>query len=475
MKVVVVAPCEASWRLAHRLQQQPLHEVAAIYAYERDATWQATGGEDNLSAIIRWHVPPADLNGIDAVIVGAGRWPDRDLQLRELAQTGIPLIVLHPACEALMAFELDMIQRATESILFPFHPDASHPVWGELKQWVDNPDATPLGPVEQIVVERQDEQRTRENVLRLLAQDALLLRLLLGDFDQVGAMGGSGSDNLANLNVHLRSRQGVLCRWSIVPAALRGSRTASGSGGARMTILGTSGQAVLQFSTPGPWTLHYPTGETRSFMEGREETDERNLQIVERVLEGELAAPDWEDACRALDLADTAAESCRRGKTLTIHNQRVTEEDTFKSMMAAGGCLLLTCIPLLLVFISVVEGLQLPMLGGGQGQFSLGPATADRVGELNRARLSDWLLTEFANQGLPLDASARVEVAAAGSEWQIVDARQSFKLRNEGQTLRVYANVRRVWPLLIAIPLVGFLLMQTLKLVFPKPSTVSPR
>ncbi len=74
---------------------------------------------------------------------------------------------------------------------------------------------------------------------------------------------------------------------------------------------------------------------------------------------------DWQAACRVLELEEAIERSARRGRAIDLHHERVTERETFKSIMAAGGCLLLLWVLMLLVAASVIEGLRIgsPLFG----------------------------------------------------------------------------------------------------------------
>ncbi len=74
--------------------------------------------------------------------------------------------------------------------------------------------------------------------------------------------------------------------------------------------------------------------------------------MLQQAIHGDatLANRRFEHACRAAELADTLVHSCRRGRTIDLHHEELTEEGTFKSIMAAGGCLALMltfCVTLL--------------------------------------------------------------------------------------------------------------------------------
>jgi hypothetical protein len=143
-----------------------------------------------------------------------------------------------------------------------------------------------------------------------------------------------------------------------------------------MTLLGSDGRATISMPEVGLWrsqiqsasspgaTLdvsHRELGQTalEVIRRTRRLTSEANVDRQSATVDADL--PNWEDACRALELVDLTEESVRRGKTLTVNNERLTEEDTFKGMMAAGGCLLLMATLMLLFLVAVVDGLRLPV------------------------------------------------------------------------------------------------------------------
>ena len=70
-----------------------------------------------------------------------------------------------------------------------------------------------------------------------------------------------------------------------------------------------------------------------------------------------LSRPDWEDACRAIELVENIDISRRRKKTISLYYEDISEENTFKSLMAAGGCLMLILVTLLLPALAAVESI----------------------------------------------------------------------------------------------------------------------
>jgi hypothetical protein len=70
---------------------------------------------------------------------------------------------------------------------------------------------------------------------------------------------------------------------------------------------------------------------------------------------------DWLTACRDQEAAEAVDRSLARGRTIELFNEEHTEEESFKGIMAMGGCLLLVMSLLVVFLATIVEGLQLPM------------------------------------------------------------------------------------------------------------------
>ena len=77
--------------------------------------------------------------------------------------------------------------------------------------------------------------------------------------------------------------------------------------------------------------------------------------VVELVRSPDRAQEVWEHACRGVELADTIEMSSRRGKTIQLFHEEHSEASTFKSVMAAGGCLSILAILALIPFIAVAD------------------------------------------------------------------------------------------------------------------------
>ncbi|MFO0869494.1 MAG: hypothetical protein U0935_11230 [Pirellulales bacterium] len=357
--------------------------------------------------------------GIDAVVVGRRREAGGE-PLKKLVQEGVPLLVIHPLGDPLLALELDMIRRDGQGPIVTCFPGAGHPALGQLREWIEQGADGPLGPVEQCVLVRALAERGRETVLFQLARDVESLRSLIGSINRVNATGpAADAEAWSNLSVTLSGPGMVVARWSVEPV--------SAGAAATLTVIGQRGRATLELADDwSRWKLvmswspdvrdHWPSGSA----------EEDALAQLERARQGAVCEPNWSAVCRDLEVADTVELSLRRGRLIELHHEQVTEEDTFKGVMAALGCLLLLGVPLVLLAAALIDGVTY----------------RSRVAELRAAASSS-----DAPPGATAQSGGNREEVAGGA----VDGR------------------RPLWPWFLLAPFVLFLLLQLLKLVFARP------
>jgi hypothetical protein len=301
-------------------------------------------------------------SAVDLVIVGRGEAglvgqtgisddERRADQLRKLAQAAVPLLVFVPACEAIVGYEIEMIRRDSGGHIEPYFPGRENlerliPV-GEL----------PLSSLEQVVIERQLTSRSRGDVLRHLARDVSLLRRILGDISKVTASGpllpamrdplgpkSSSQPSLANLTVHLQGDRGLGGRWSAGPVTT--------APGAELSFIGSArSESVRLPDRADPRSM-------QSEIDGA-------LALLARI-ESKLAvnsrpSEDWLAACRDQEVAEAVDRSLARGRTIELFNEEISEAQSFKGVMAMGGCLLLLMALAVVGLATIVEGLQLPL------------------------------------------------------------------------------------------------------------------
>ena len=376
MKLALIGPYDESlalvrWGIEHGHQLIAAYDVGSHAADVRAFAPNARIGDDWESLLLGTQV--------DCVIVGRGMAGTsastgiadderRAEQLRKLAQAAIPMLVVHPACESIIGFEVEMIRRDSRGIIVPYVPLARHPAISELHSLITVGSDSPLGAVEQIVFERALTNRSRPDVLTAFARDATLMRQMIGTIRSVSATGPAlppGRDplgpklqeplQLSNLSVHVGGENGAAVRWSVVPA--------HGAAAAKITIIGQASTAVLQMPARDQWTLHIADSPQKTWPENLE----NDFAICFAALSAagaEAGASEesaWLNACRDQEAAEAIDRSLMRGRTIELFGEDHTEEESFKGVMAMGGCLLLVMALAVLFVATIVEGLRLPL------------------------------------------------------------------------------------------------------------------
>ena len=113
MQFALLSADEDTVKLAKALAAAGDYRLIAAYGCEEFSAQLAEIGipESAQFALEEWerlqHEPDCD-----AAIVGRAAHEDQRAEhLRNLVQAGLPLIVIHPVCDMLLSFELQMIQR----------------------------------------------------------------------------------------------------------------------------------------------------------------------------------------------------------------------------------------------------------------------------------------------------------------------------------------------------------------------------
>jgi predicted dehydrogenase len=293
-------------------------------------------------------------NQVDAVIVATGGDGEVSAeQLRKLVQAKVPLLVVTPACESIVGFEVDMIRGDTGCVVLPYVPGVKHPAVAELANIVAAGSTSPLGKVEQLVFERKLLARDRESVLAQLARDAGLSRAIVGNITKVSAMGVAASETpFASLSVNLSGPAGILVRWSAGPIEHESL--------GKVTLLGEKGMAALLMSADErKWRLDDSTLAQASRTWPDSNSPAAALYDLARALAGKAPSPTWLDACRDVEVAETAERSAIRGRTIELYQEEHSEEGTFKGVMSVGGCIMLAIALVGLLASFAVGGVQM--------------------------------------------------------------------------------------------------------------------
>jgi predicted dehydrogenase len=300
-----------------------------------------------------------DARVCDAVLVGVDGWNDRRADgVRALVQAGRTLLLSHPlTLSMLWAYELDMIRGDSGSRLIPFLPDRLHPFIRRLQERIEAglADASPLGAVETITMERRLVDRSRDAVLRALAADADLVRVLAGDPSRLSTLGAADAEAAWNtLAVGFSGPSQVPVRWQVVRGDRPSLRIAvnHAHGSCAVDIPDIPADAAADGNRL-PWTWSEDGSETAAFDRGVV-----MLDVLHNPQQTTTTAPAvWSDAARAIELAETVPRSLAKGRAIDLHQEEFSELGTFRGTMASLGCGLVLAALLVLVLATLVGGI----------------------------------------------------------------------------------------------------------------------
>jgi predicted dehydrogenase len=287
---------------------------------------------------------------VELVIV-AGKPDVRPLQLRRALQSERHVLCVHPPDPtAEVAYEAGMIQQDTRCVLLPLLYEAPHPAVRHLAALLRPADASPVGALRLLQVERG--AALSGDKPSLPGWD--LLRALGGE---VAELTGYAEREAVEPGVPVlvagRFERGGMFQVTLLPGAEEGLR---------VTAVGEHGRAELDF--PVGWN-------GPAFLDWRDDAGELQEEswdvwdpwpaLVDRfeaAVSGAPGAPTWQDAVRALELDDAARRSVEKRRGSLLEYQEATEAVGFKGTMTLVGCGLVWLI-LLALFASV----WVPQLG----------------------------------------------------------------------------------------------------------------
>ncbi len=342
------------------------HQIAVIVAAARhrgdDITLVCDVAADSPHAALLDGLPRADswealvdARSCDAVLVGGDGWNElRAEGVRKLVQAGRTLVLSQPLeLSMLWAYELDMIRKDSGARLIPVLPDRLQPFLTRLKEAIEAglAGAGALGTLETIECQRRLRDRSRESVLGQFARDADLLRVLVGDPRRLSTLAGGATDAAwGTLAVGLTGAANLPVRWRVA----RGE-----SPGLSISLVGGSGSltADIPDDDRAEWTLTSEPG-------GRVEraTFDRAATILGLLEDSSFAGTTitpaaWDDAARAIELAESVPRSLARGRAIDLHQEEFSEIGTFKGTMASLGCAIVLGGLFVLLLATLVGGI----------------------------------------------------------------------------------------------------------------------
>lgn len=308
-----------------------------------EAVAQACGVRPSAS----WQ-PLLDAAVCDAVLVGADGWDaNRAAAVRMLVQAGRPLVLGQPLeLSMLWAYELDMIRRDTGSRLVPCLPDRLHPFVARLRAAIIDSLAGVggMGTVESLHLERRMPDRSQARVLAAFSRDADLVRAIVGDPARLSTLGGSGDSAWATLAVGLTGPSQLPVRWQVAPGVTPG-----------LTIRLQGPTAAIVVEVPDeagtPWT--WTEGDRHDA--DRFDRGAAMLGVLDATNHPDAAT--WNDAARAIELAETVPRSLAKGRAVDLHREEFSEIGTFKGTMASLGCGLIMLALVVVVAATLVAGI----------------------------------------------------------------------------------------------------------------------
>lgn len=281
--------------------------------------------------------------GVEAVIVG-GDDTLRAEGLRRAAGSGLPMIALHPpGPNADPYYQIALSRDETGAIVVPDLPARLHPGIEAIRAALDKNE---LGEFRSLRYELPAGRPARGLVLETYGRAVDVIRACLGEAETLSAVGDPPGDNPSlELVVSMRTTGGRRAEVRI--------RAATEPDRACLVLDGAAGS--LRFEHDPGWL-----GSTRLVRrtppDGETTTDIapwnphaiilRTLQ--EAVARREPPEPGLLDGTRAMELAEAAQRSLRKGRTIDLVYEEMSEEGNFKSVMTGLGCGLLLAILLVL-------------------------------------------------------------------------------------------------------------------------------
>lgn len=342
-------PEELAW--ARTLAERPEHQLWAAFPgfkefpYLKGEVGKNAPPPDEEAEEFAGHAAPRRdfedalaTEGVEAAIVG-GPPEFRAEALRRAAAAGWPVVCLHPPGDDSEAYYQVALSRAeTGAIIVPDIPLRLHPGVAAMRRALRSEE---LGPFRGLRLELPSAgDLARYDFARAVD----VVRAVLGEIAALTATGDPpGQHPTESLVVQLRGPHGQRAEIRFEPTAL---------GPGRIVLAGASASLTLEFDPAfhRPARLIRRSGTDGESVTELDSWDPRTAildTLMTLIAKGD-AHPDLQDGTRAMELAEATVRSLRRGRTIDLHYEEISEEGTFKSVMTSVGCVILVAILLVL-------------------------------------------------------------------------------------------------------------------------------
>ncbi len=263
----------------------------------------------------------------------------RGESLRRAAAEGLAIICLHPpGRDSEPYYQVALSREETGASIVPDLPLRLHPGVTALRQALLNGE---LGPFRALRYEGQTGSAAIDLTRTAFPRAVDVVRALVGEIEALTATGDPpGEDPDYELVVQLRASESRRAEVRIR------SETA---GPARLTLQAANGSLTLEIEPAderGCRLIRQAAPRAPEVIE-LEPWDPHEaifgvlLSSVGRHEGANLPGPNLQDATRTMELAEAAVRSLRRGRTIELHYEAISEDATFKSVMTSTGCMIL--------------------------------------------------------------------------------------------------------------------------------------
>jgi predicted dehydrogenase len=358
--------------MACALAQTGRHRILAYTASLGEEILQRWGGAARrVSDLEEILADPA----IEAVLV-ASHPSVRPAQLRRALQSERHVLCVHPPDQTPeIAYEAAMIRNDTGCVLFPLLPEATHPAFRRLAEFVrrKDGDASPIGRFRLLAMERDAADEVLDGIWIVGQKPSFpgwdILRTVGAEIQEVSAF--AEHEELQEgepVLVAGRFEQGGLFQLTLCPRER--------APGWRLTLVGSAGRAELQFplgwNGPAYLDWHDENGESQEEYWEHWDPWPVLIEMFEQIVEPRAGAgaclPEagtglqtlpqrrphlsWQDAIRGLELDDAARRSVEKRRSSLLEYPEATEEVGFKGTMTLVGCGIVWAV-LLMMILSV--------------------------------------------------------------------------------------------------------------------------